>query len=492
MRIIGLTGGIACGKSNISDALLALGAPLIDGDKLSRELTLPGGLALPALRETFGPSYFFPDGSLNRKALGALVFSDPKALAALDAVMQPLLKDLILYRIEEARYSGADVCFLDMPLLFEKKLDSLCDTVWCAWIPESLQLRRLMERDGLSEDEAMARIRSQLSADEKAARSAVVIPTTGTLEESRALVPPLYRQELEAAAAPSVRRRRSARYETVPGPLPVTPAPVPPSAPPVSPVRPPMQPVAIPPEVMDRPSGARKTNREPRKRKAEWRLPSALLTGLIVACFAILAMFTADSLMNAYLTRSRETREAAYRKVVDDHPLLYRDYIEKYAEEYNLHPAFVSAIIMNESSFRVRAESGIGARGLMQLMPDTAQWIARKLKVDGYSFERMYDAESNIRFGCWYLNYLCGLFRGDPVSVSCAYHAGQGTVTGWLSDSSKSKDGVSLLLDQLSDGPTKTYAGRVTQDYGIYKAIYFAESDSQSADFEPDADGSAL
>ena len=80
------------------------------------------------------------------------------------------------------------------------------------------------------------------------------------------------------------------------------------------------------------------------------------------------------------------------------------------------------------------AESSVGARGLMQLMPDTAEWIAGKKKVSGYAFERMYDPESNISFGCWYLRYLANLFHGDPVCVSCAYHAGQGQVTAWLSD----------------------------------------------------------
>ena len=93
-----------------------------------------------------------------------------------------------------------------------------------------------------------------------------------------------------------------------------------------------------------------------------------------------------------------------------------------------LAPAYVAAIIRNESSFQPRAESAVGARGLMQLMPDTAEWIAHKLGVEGYAFERMYDPASNIRFGCWYLNYLSKMFLGNPVCVTAAYHAGQGQV----------------------------------------------------------------
>jgi soluble lytic murein transglycosylase len=111
----------------------------------------------------------------------------------------------------------------------------------------------------------------------------------------------------------------------------------------------------------------------------------------------------------------------------------------------------------------------------MQLMPDTAEWIAGKLRVSGYAFERMYDPESNIRFGCWYLNYLSRLFLGDPAAVTAAYHAGQGQVKVWLSDPVHSDDGYSLRIDTLQDGPTKQYAGRVLRDYGIYRAKYFSE-----------------
>lgn len=101
-------------------------------------------------------------------------------------------------------------------------------------------------------------------------------------------------------------------------------------------------------------------------------------------------------------------------------------------------------IILNESSYRTDAESSVGARGLMQLMPDTAEWIAGKLDVENYSFAMMYDAETNLRFGTWYLGYLGKLFQGDPTLVACAFHAGQGEVRGWLSDPALSEDGVTL------------------------------------------------
>ncbi|MGN1021799.1 MAG: dephospho-CoA kinase [Aristaeellaceae bacterium] len=202
MRVIGLTGGIACGKSNVSDALRALGAVIIDGDVLSRELTQAGGEALPAIRETFGEGVFHPDGTLNRRALGAVVFGSDERRAALDGIMQPLLRQLILRRIDEARRSGAALCVLDMPLLYEAGLDGLCQRVWCVYVPRETQLARLMARDGFTLEEAEARLRSQLPAREKARRAQVVIDTSGSIGYTKAMIPPLYAQELGLIDAP--------------------------------------------------------------------------------------------------------------------------------------------------------------------------------------------------------------------------------------------------------------------------------------------------
>ena len=178
--------------------------------------------------------------------------------------------------------------------------------------------------------------------------------------------------------------------------------------------------------------------------------------------------------MQGYLAECENKHKAEQEHIDNHYLLLYRDLIEKYAGEYNLSPAFVSSIIRNESSFQAMVESGAGARGLMQLMPDTAEWIAGKLHVSGYAFERMFDPESNIQFGCWYLNYLSRMFLGDPVAVTAAYHAGQGQVKVWLSDPLLSEDGFSLPLSSLPEGPTKKYAERVTRDYGIYQKKYFS------------------
>lgn len=200
MLVLGLTGGIACGKSTISLTLAELGAIIVDGDVLSRELTVENGAALPEIRRAFGDGVFHPDGTLDRRALGAVVFADDSARDKLDAIMQPLLLTLILRGIEDARLCGAQVCVLDMPLLYEKELDRLCDRVWCAYIPRPTQIERLMERDGFTLEEAESRLRSQLPAEEKAARADVVIDTSGPMDYTKECVISLYAKEVGTSA----------------------------------------------------------------------------------------------------------------------------------------------------------------------------------------------------------------------------------------------------------------------------------------------------
>ena len=467
MRLIGITGSIACGKSTVSRELFRQGYPVIDGDVLARELTGAGGAAMAEIGSVFGNQYIAPDGSLNRRMMGQLVFSDPAARARLDQLMAPYLRNLTMERIDQARASGASLCFLDMPLLFEKGYDRLCNAVWTVWIPESVQMRRLMERDGFSQEEARRRMSAVLSPDEKAARSDRVIDNSGTVEETYNIVSGFLREELSDSCIPdrNMYTETACRRGSVCFPHQESPA-----------AQLSRQPDSIP-SGMERPAkSAHHTSR-----KAAWRMPVWLKTSLVAGAAAALIGFTALMLMDAYLTRRQDEHYEEQRQIDIQYPLAYRDLIEKYAAEYNLSPAYVAAIIRNESSFQPKAESGVGARGLMQLMPDTAEWIAGKLKVSGYAFERMFDPESNIRFGCWYLNYLSRLFLGDPVSVTAAYHAGQGQVKTWLSDPLLSENGYTMPLSSMPEGPTKSYAGRVIRDYGIYQEKYF-EADIGPAD----------
>ncbi len=198
MHILGLTGGIACGKSTVSLTLSALGAAIVDGDRLSRALTAPQGEALPKLREAFGDGVFQQDGTLNRRALGQMVFQHPEEKEKLDALMQPLIHGMTLKKIDEARENGASICVLDMPLLYEFGYERLCHRVWCVSLPQEEQIRRLMARDGMTREAALDRIRSQMPTREKAARADVVIDTSGTIEETQAIVRKLFEAEMAA------------------------------------------------------------------------------------------------------------------------------------------------------------------------------------------------------------------------------------------------------------------------------------------------------
>lgn len=192
MRIIGLTGGIACGKSTIAKMFRELGASVVDADAVSARLTGPGGAALGGIREAFGEDVFFPDGTLDRAALGAIVFSDAARLEALNAVTHPLIRERMLEEIESCRKSGASIVLLDVPLLFEAGFDDLAEVTLCASAPEERQIERLKARNGLSRREALERIRSQWPLEEKERRCDIVISTDIPMKELRDKVRKLY------------------------------------------------------------------------------------------------------------------------------------------------------------------------------------------------------------------------------------------------------------------------------------------------------------
>ena len=196
-----------------------------------------------------------------------------------------------------------------------------------------------------------------------------------------------------------------------------------------------------------------------------------------MAVLALVAVFL-WLLQGSYSRRTEEALLAqahAAQAIADAHPYSYRSLVETQAQINNLHPAFIAAIILNESSFRTDAESRVGARGLMQVMPDTAQWVHDKIGGGGViDFDTMFDAETNVRYACWYLNFLSNEFRGEPVLVAAAFHAGQGTVRNWLNDSRFSPDGRTIALESLPDDwNTKIYAERVMKAFATYKRLYY-------------------
>ena len=192
--VVGLTGGIACGKTNLTRALLRAGAPVIDADEISRGLTAPGGLALPAIRAEWGEKVF--DGEeLNRRALSDIVFKHPEERKKLNALLHPLIFSLIRQAID--CQDGPVV--LDVPLLFETGLDQWCDEIWCAYVPQAEQVRRLVKREGVSQREALRRIHAQMPTREKVKRSDHMIRTDGTKEQSAAIALALWEDVLRRA-----------------------------------------------------------------------------------------------------------------------------------------------------------------------------------------------------------------------------------------------------------------------------------------------------
>lgn len=191
MRLVGLTGGIASGKSTLAAALSALGAPVIDADALAREAVRRGSPALARIAEQFGPAVVGPDGALDRKAMAAIVFADPGARERLEAIVHPAVRAGVA--AETARLAGAghDLAFYDVPLLYERGLDREVDCVVVVHAPPEVQLARLRTRDGMTLDEARARLAAQMPIDEKARRADVVIENAGDLASLRARAEPL-------------------------------------------------------------------------------------------------------------------------------------------------------------------------------------------------------------------------------------------------------------------------------------------------------------
>ena len=185
MRLVGLTGGIATGKTTFAAALRALGVPVIDADQLARQVVEPGTPALAAIAATF-PGVVGPDGRLDRKALGARVFGQEAERRRLEAVTHPAIRAAMVAETARLEAAGHDLVFYDTPLLYEVGLDQAMALVVVVWAPRQAQLRRLAARDGLSTAEAEARLGAQLPVDEKAARADVVIDNA---DETRPLGP---------------------------------------------------------------------------------------------------------------------------------------------------------------------------------------------------------------------------------------------------------------------------------------------------------------
>ena len=182
---IGLTGGIASGKSTVSAMLRQLGATVVDTDLIAREVTAPGSSAVSAMSRRYGSEIVNEDGSLRREAVGRIVFSQPAERQWLESLLHPLIRARAEQQAQDAWAAGQRIVVFDVPLLFESGWNEWVDEIWTVYVPPALQRQRLQQRDGYSATEIDERLASQWPIDEKARQADRVIDNTGSLESTR-------------------------------------------------------------------------------------------------------------------------------------------------------------------------------------------------------------------------------------------------------------------------------------------------------------------
>lgn len=180
-KVIGITGGIASGKSNVCQVIKKLGYPIISCDEITRNNYNIGGKIYNVVRERFGDEFLLDDGNIDRKKLAKLIFSKESAKLLIDSITHPIIKEELLSEI--AKYDDGLV-FVEIPLLYEAKFDTLCDIVICVFLSQKYQVERLMEREGIDEDYALKKIHSQMDLYLKKSLADYVIDSKGNFDET--------------------------------------------------------------------------------------------------------------------------------------------------------------------------------------------------------------------------------------------------------------------------------------------------------------------
>lgn len=192
MLVIGLTGGIGTGKSEAARHMVSLGAELIDADVVGHEAYTPNAEAWRRVVEAFGDGILGPNDEIDRRALGAIVFSDPEQLSRLNGIMHPLMAGMVQEKIDGFRDNGADVVVVEAALLFEAGWNSLVQEVWVTDSSEETVIQRLSLRNGMSGEEARKRVSSQMSREERLGRADIVIDNSSNVEAMRRAIDELW------------------------------------------------------------------------------------------------------------------------------------------------------------------------------------------------------------------------------------------------------------------------------------------------------------
>ncbi|MDI6617345.1 MAG: dephospho-CoA kinase [Clostridiales bacterium] len=186
MKIVGLTGGIACGKSTVSKILKDLGAFIIDADMVAREVVRPGENAYKNILIRFGSGILNQDGTLNRKALGNIIFNDRYKLMLLNNITHPEIRRAVIDKLKKVKDEDKyNVIIIDAALLLEAKMDDIVDEVWLVYADLGTQIQRLVKRDNMTEKEARMRINSQMPVEEKMKRSDKIIDNSGDIDYTK-------------------------------------------------------------------------------------------------------------------------------------------------------------------------------------------------------------------------------------------------------------------------------------------------------------------
>lgn len=209
MKRIGLTGGIASGKSTASSILRGWGACIIDADAIAHGLMEPGGPLYEAYCAHFGTGVILPDGQLDRRRIGRIAFADPAEKRWLDETAHPVIRRAIEQELERAEAAGKSAVILDIPLLFETGWQAHVDETWLIDIPESLQLMRLQSRNGYSREEAKHRIAAQMPLSEKRRLADVIIDNSGTEQELMERLRALWQKQPHQAAGSNSRKEET-------------------------------------------------------------------------------------------------------------------------------------------------------------------------------------------------------------------------------------------------------------------------------------------
>ncbi len=229
------------------------------------------------------------------------------------------------------------------------------------------------------------------------------------------------------------------------------------------------------------PAGRSRRAEQPRSRRADKPRKGGMrpLSVIALVVTGALIVFTAVSFLDASaaqqnldaLRAAREQEKLQHEKDVGYYVQMrrqsgYEDFIRAHADEFQVEFSFLSAIIARESHYDPQAQSGVGARGLMQIMEDTGTWIAGRLGLRDYRYDSLFDPELNIRFGAWYINYLSAHFDGDPVMTASAYHAGLNNVKLWALN--RAEDQKRISLEQIPMDNTRDYVQKVMNAYALY------------------------